>query len=256
MDMTCDKARESTLDLLAGRLPPKVAEEVRAHLATCAACRAHGEAEQALGEVLATKLPRHAAPPALRERLAAGWPGAEPAPRPPRARARVRELAFGAALSVARSAAVGATTAVLVENRAAVRRVETEAINDHLRVLEGAPLAKVTGGLHEVKPWFGGKLDFAPAVAFAGDAEFPLVGGAVEPFLDRRAAIFVYKRRLHTASLFVVLADGLAFPRDVRTQTIRGFNVMLWRSGEQGYALASDLNLSELVALQKLIAAP
>ena len=123
-------------------------------------------------------------------------------------------------------------------------------------MLEGAPLAKVTGGLHEVKPWFGGKLDFAPAVAFAGDAEFPLAGGAVEPFLDRRAAIFVFKRRLHTASLFVVMADGLAFPRDVRTQTIRGFNVILWRSGEQGYALASDLNLPELAALQKLIAAP
>lgn len=254
--MNCDKARELTLDLLRGRLPPEVAEEVRAHVATCAGCRAHVEAERALGEALENKLPRHVAPPALRQRLAARWPGAEPAPRPPRLRARARELVFAAAASVALCAAVGATTAVLVENRAAVRRLETEAVNDHLRVLEGAPLAKVTGGLHEVKPWFGGKLDFAPAVAFAGDAEFPLVGGAVEPFLDRRAAIFVYKRRLHTASLFVVMADGLDFPRDVRTQTIRGFNVMLWRAGEQGYALASDLNLPELGALQKLIAAP
>jgi anti-sigma factor RsiW len=171
-------------------------------------------------------------------------------------RARARELAFGAALSVALAAAVGATTAVVVENRAAATRLQTEAINDHLRVLEGAPLAKVTGGLHEVKPWFGGKLDFAPAVAFAGDAEFPLAGGAVEPFLDRRAAIFVYRRRLHTASLFVVMADGLAFPPEARTQTIRGFNLMLWRSGEQGYVLASDLGLPELAMLQKLIAAP
>jgi anti-sigma factor RsiW len=254
--MDCNRARELTLDLLRGRLAPDVAEQVNAHLSTCAACRAHVEAERVLGEVLEAKLPRHAAPAGLRQRLAADWPDAKVTPRPLRARARVREVAFFAAFPVALAAAVGATTAVVVENRAAALRLDTEAINDHLRVLEGAPLAKVTGGLHEVKPWFGGKLDFAPAVAFAGDAEFPLAGGAVEPFLDRRAAIFVYKRRLHTASLFVVMADGLAFPRDVRTQTIRGFNVILWRSGEQGYVLASDLNLPELAALQKLIAAP
>jgi anti-sigma factor RsiW len=253
--MDCNRARELTLDLLRGRLSPDVAEQVRVHVATCAGCRAHVEAERALGEVLEAKLPRHAAPAALRQRLTADWPEVRTARPAPRARAGARELAFGAALSVALCAAVGVTTAVVVENRAAAGRLQTEAINDHLRVLEGAPLAKVTGGLHEVKPWFGGKLDFAPAVAFAGDAEFPLVGGAVEPFLDRRAAVFVYKRRLHTATLFVVMADGLAFPRDVRTQTLRGFNVILWRDGEQGYALASDLNLPELAALQKLIAA-
>ena len=151
---------------------------------------------------------------------------------------------------------VGGTTAVVVQDRADARRVAEEAVNDHLRMLGGAPLAQVTGGLHEVKPWFGGKLDFAPTVSFAGNSDFPLQGGAVEPFLDRRAAVFVYKRRLHTASLFVVPADGLTFPAAVRAQTIRGFSLALWRSGEQGYALVSDLNLPELLDLQKLIASP
>jgi anti-sigma factor RsiW len=123
-------------------------------------------------------------------------------------------------------------------------------------LLEGAPLAQVAGGLHEVKPWFGGKLDFAPAVRFAGNDDFPLQGGAVEPFLDRRAAVFVYKRRLHTSSLFVVRDEGLAFPTSLRTQTVRGFNVALWRTDGQGYALVSDLNLPELLELQAEIAAP
>jgi anti-sigma factor RsiW len=254
--MNCDKVRELTLDLLRGTLDPAQAEAVRAHLPTCPACRAHVEAERALGDVLASKLPRHAVPAPLRQRLAAGWPeagAARPAPRP---RARAREIAFAAALAIVLAVVAGGTTAVVVEGRARSRAAATEVLNDHLRVLAGAPLAQVTGGLHEVKPWFGGKLDFAPTVGFAGNADFPLQGGAVEPFLDRRAAVFVYKRRLHTASLFVVMADGLAFPERLRTETVRGFNLVLWRSGGQGYALVSDLSLPELVALQKLIAAP
>src|SRR6185295_18709335 len=123
--------------------------------------------------------------------------------------------------------------------RSELRQLEGETVNDHLRMLGGAPLAQVAGGLHEVKPWFGGKLDFAPTVGFAGNSDFPLQGGAVEPFLDRRAAVFVYKRRLHTASLFVVRAEGLAFPASLRTQTVRGFNVALWTQGDQGFALVS-----------------
>jgi anti-sigma factor RsiW len=158
-------------------------------------------------------------------------------------------------MSIAIAVAVGGTTAAFVQRHAAMHQLESEIVNDHLRVLGGAPLAQVTGGLHEVKPWFGGKLDFAPTVRFAGNIDFPLQGGAVEPFLDRRAAVFVYKRRLHTASLFVVMADGLAFPTELRAQAVRGFNTAVWREGDQGYALVSDLNLSELLELKRQIAA-
>lgn len=151
---------------------------------------------------------------------------------------------------------VGGSTAFFVQQRSGLRQLESETVNDHLRMLAGAPLAQVAGGLHEVKPWFGGKLDFAPAVRFAGNADFPLQGGAVEPFLDRRAAVFVYKRRLHTASLFVVEGGGLDFPTSLRTGIVRGFSVALWSADGQGYALVSDLNLRELLELQAEIAAP
>jgi hypothetical protein len=35
--------------------------------------------------------------------------------------------------------------------------------------------------------WFEGRLDFAPVVAFEGDAEFPLKGGAIGYFLRTSA---------------------------------------------------------------------
>jgi anti-sigma factor RsiW len=255
--MECSRARELNLDGLRGRLATEPAAELREHLSSCAPCRDHAEAERVLSEVLDARLVQHAAPLALKRRLAASWPTssrAAPAPRRIWRSARVAAGAMAAAAAVA-LVVVGATAA-FVQQRSELRHLESETVNDHLRMLGGAPLAQVAGGLHEVKPWFGGKLDFAPAVRFAGNADFALQGGAVEPFLDRRAAVFVYKRRLHTASLFVVQGDGLAFPTSLRTRVVRGFSVALWSADGQGYALVSDLNLPELLELQAKIASP
>ena len=255
--MDCGKARELNLNGLRGRLSAELAAELLEHLSTCAPCRDHAEAERVLSEVLDARLPQYAAPLALKRRLAASWPTstrAAPAPR------RIWSPAWASASAMAAAAAlalvVAGSTAFFVQQRSELRQLESETVNDHLRMLGGAPLAQVAGGLHEVKPWFGGKLDFAPAVRFAGNDDFRLQGGAVEPFLDRRAAVFVYKRRLHTASLFVVEGDELAFPTSLRTGIVRGFSVALWKAGGQGYALVSDLNVPELLELQAEIAAP
>jgi anti-sigma factor RsiW len=255
--MDCGKARELNLNGLRGRLSSEPAAELREHLATCAPCRDHAEAERVLSEVLDARLVQHAAPLALKRRLAASWPASSPAaPAPRRSWRPTRAAAMAMAAAVALALVVGGSTAFFVQQGSELRQLESETVNDHLRMLGGAPLAQVAGGLHEVKPWFGGKLDFAPAVRFAGNDDFPLQGGAVEPFLDRRAAVFVYKRRLHTASLFVVQGDGLAFPTSLRTGIVRGFSVALWTAGGQGYALVSDLNLRELLQLQAEIASP
>jgi anti-sigma factor RsiW len=251
--MDCKQARELNLEGVRGTLSPELAAELDAHRSTCARCRADAEAERVLDDALETKLPQYAAPMALKRKLAVSWPAG---PSPARTPSRVRRLAAPIALAVGLALAVGSATGFVVQRRADWSRLEGESVNDHLRVLEGAELAQVTGGLHEVKPWFGGRLDFAPMVRFAGSADFPLQGGAVEPFLDRRAAVFVYKRRLHAASLFVVRADGLAFPATSRTETVRGFNVVMWKEADQGYALVSDLSLPELLELQKQIVAP
>ncbi len=137
-------------------------------------------------------------------------------------------------------------------------RVVSEAINDHLRILRpDRPLSIESGGLHQVKPWFAGRLDFAPVVTFEGDADFPLKGGAIEYFPARRAAVFVYGRRLHTVSLFVFPQDGLALPaHGIEARSLRGFNVIVWRSGDLGYALVADLDARELRTLAARLGPP
>jgi anti-sigma factor RsiW len=135
----------------------------------------------------------------------------------------------------------------------------TEAVTNHLRVLSSQhPLDMESGNMHQVKPWFEGRLDFAPVVPFLGDQEFPLAGGAIGYFLDRKAAVFVFHRRLHAISLIVFPARTLSWStRDLASvgavrahvSDDRGFHVILWRQGEQGYAPISDVDRPELTQL-------
>jgi anti-sigma factor RsiW len=263
--MDCEDVRTYLLGDHRGQLAPELAREVRAHLERCAACAHEDAAEHALTDLLAQRLPRHPAPLALKHRLAGQWPS--PA------------TARGAAWSWWRRAVAPALAAVLVLAVAApwlagrlpgvgrgdgAERLVTETVNDHLRVLLSEhPLEVQSGGIHRVKPWFAGRLDFAPVVPFGGDADFPLKGGAVGWFVDRKAAVFVYQRRLHPISLFVVRADGLPWPArggerigsvEAYRKTERGFNVILWRAGDLGYALVSDVDPKELADLAAKLA--
>jgi anti-sigma factor RsiW len=127
----------------------------------------------------------------------------------------------------------------------------TEAVGDHLRVLVGRGLGVEVSDMHQVKPWFTGKLDFVPPITFLGDDEFPLRGGDVAVFLGHKAAAFVYARRLHVISLFVFQAPGV--PASERT--IQGFHVVTWGNDGFGFALVSDVNFDELRTLRARLSA-
>ena len=246
----CARARLDLLDHQRGRLDPAAEADLAAHLEQCSDCAHEDAAERLVTEQL-ERLPRHAASYALRRRLAASWQ--LPPQHPARAGiARPRWLWPAAAVLLVAVLVAGIALwrpALPVESD----RLVAEAVNDHLRLLARAEsLEAQSGDMHRVRPWFAGRLDFAPVIGFPGDADFPLHGGTVEYFLDRRAAALVYGRRLHRISLLVFRADGLAWPGDPSrpmATNLRGFNVRLWRSGELGYALVSDLDRAELARL-------
>ena len=246
--MDCAAARPLLLDYQRGRLTGALHAEVHAHLDGCAACAREELAERALTEALERRLPQHAASAGLKRRLAASHPAPAPAlvARPRRwRRAWIPALAAAVLLVV-----VSLPRLVELPGRGlgGEDRVAAEAVNDHLRLLERG-VSVASGGIHQVKPWFAGKLDFAPVVAFAGDTDFPLEGGAIEHFLDRKAAAFVYGRRLHRITLFVVRAEGLRWPAGPEAASRRGFNTLRWREGELGYVLVSDVDAHDLTEL-------
>jgi anti-sigma factor (TIGR02949 family) len=254
----CPDARDQLLDYQHGRLAPELVAALRRHLDECPDCAHADLVDRELTRILERRTPQYAAPIALKRKLAAIWP----APARTRARTRWTRVLFPAGLAVAALLVVAPFARQIVSpTSGGGSAMVTEAVNDHVRLLQSQrPLEVESGGIHQVIPWFSGKLDFAPGIRFPGDAEFPLQGGAVGYFLDRKAATLVFGGPQSPISLFVFKADGLPWPRGRRAEIsrafTRGFNVLLWRDGELGYALVSSEDERTLIRLAEKLGAP
>lgn len=273
-DLACEVAAEYGREARRGRLGDAETALFAAHLATCEACRDEHRREGALDAALG-RLPRPAAPEALTTRLHAlvasdvtmerdaaelqAWREAGP---PRLARPRRSKITW---LAAAIALAVVALLLVFEQHYRTSRGqnlLAQEAVGDHLRLLyaERGPEIE-SGGIHQVKPWFEGRLDFAPVLAFDGDEEFPLLGGSVALFHERKAAAFAFKHRLHRITLLVFRAEGIAalLPSPSAKPGAhlqeRGFEIVLWKQGDLGYALVSDMAGDQLERLAAKIAA-
>lgn len=252
----CAEVRLALLDYQRGRLSASTAGLLRAHLEQCAECARAEAGEQVLTSILGQRTPRYPASLALKRRLAEQAAAATPR------RFRVSRWRPAVVPALAVAATLLLAVPLLYYERDATRAASArramiaEAVNDHLRVVTSQhPLDIESGGLHQVKPWFDGRLDFAPIVSFEGDEQFVLKGGAVGYFLDRKAAVLLYARRLHPITLLVFRAEGLDWPPPGLSATgvdsasaavERGFNLIAWQRNGLAYALVSDLNATEL----------
>ena len=261
--MDCANVRELMIDLVRGRLEPRDAAAVRAHLAGCEACAHEEQAERLLDVALAVRLPPLHAPPALRQRIAARLEEtAVREDRPARTRRpRLRAPALAAAAAVV-VAGVGFVAGRAVQVRSAsADRLADELVTDHLRAVASVrPPDVESSDRHEVKPWFGGRLDFAPSVP-ADRGELRLLGGSIGYVLDRRAAVITYALRRHRVTLIAFPRAGLAgferAPADGPPLRLarRGVRDACWAVGDVGSALVSDVDPAELGRLADELAA-
>jgi anti-sigma factor RsiW len=173
-------------------------------------------------------------------------------PAPPRLHAKLarrylaprRSWLLASVSALGGAAVAAALVLLLVRPHAPAIDPANEAVGDHLRMLIGRGLGVEVSDMHQVKPWFAGKLDFVPPITFLGDDDFPLAGGDVAVFLGHKAAELVYHRRMHVISLFVFQADVPAGER-----TVQGFHVVMWNHDGFGFALVSDVSFDDLHAL-------
>jgi len=123
-------------------------------------------------------------------------------------------------------------------------------VGDHVRALQvGRVTEVVSTDRHTVKPWFQGRIDYAPPVFdLAGDG-FPLVGGRLEHVRGTVVATLVYARNRHVVDLFVWPSTAQQVP--VRT-TYRGFSVVHWADGAMQYWAVSDADGEEIDGFARL----
>jgi anti-sigma factor RsiW len=122
--------------------------------------------------------------------------------------------------------------------------LDSELVSDHVRAMRVGPLTEVLStDRHTVKPWFQGRLDYAPPVFDLATEGFPLVGGRIEHVRGNTVATLTYTRDKHVIDVFVWPSKDETAP--VRTIS-KGFNVLHWADNSMQYWAVSDVERAEL----------
>jgi anti-sigma factor RsiW len=121
-----------------------------------------------------------------------------------------------------------------------------QVVAGHIRALQPGHLEDVASSdRHTVKPWFDGRLDFAPPVKDLAAAGFPLRGGRLDYLGGRAVAALVYQRDRHLIDLFVWPEKG-ATPLAPGAAEQHGYNIVHWSAGGMAFWAVSDVEAAQL----------
>jgi anti-sigma factor RsiW len=161
---------------------------------------------------------------------------------------------FGTALACAAVAALTWSLALTMLLPGGDERIAQEIVTAHVRSLM-APnhLADVVStDQHTVKPWFTGKLDFAPPVADYDASGFTLTGGRLDYVDGHAAAAITYRHRLHVVNVFVWPAAGES-DRAPHTHARQGYALVGWTRAGLRYCAVGDVAAADLGVLADLL---
>jgi anti-sigma factor RsiW len=243
--MSCQEMRELLDGYVDSELDVVTTLQFERHLKECASCQAFYQRYEQFARAVETHLPRFDAPVGLEAKIRSqlGLSGGRPV------------SAMGAPFADWRRWAVAASligvlvltgiVLTLLNRRAEPEILAEQVVSSHIRSLMANHLSDVASSdQHTVKPWFSGKLDFAPAVKNLAPVGFPLIGGRLDYLDDHSVAALVYKRRQHTINLFLWPSSNS--DSQPQTLTSKGFNIVHWTQDHMAYWAISDLNAAEL----------
>ena len=242
--MNCEEALELLEAFHDGELTAETRAAVAAHVAACANCKASlarlDDLSAAIKGVGAFELPER-----LRQRV--GRLATENKQGLSRG---TRRWVFGAlaASHVAVAALGGAVAYSIIRNYDARDYSTQELVSAHVRSLMDNKLIQVASSdTHTVRPWFAGKIDFAPDVRNFDPQNFPLLGGRVDYVAGSGVAALVYTHKKHVINVFVSPAPASSSGSKSETQFSKnGFTIVEWQMQDLRYRAISDLSGDEL----------
>ena len=190
---TCEAMVDAYVD---GELTASESADFERALEACPDCRRRLEAARTMSGLL-RELPAEPAPDLLRARIERELRTIAGASRSRLPGAGLRWGAMAASLIVAVS--IGWLGGSLIGQGG---RETDELIAGYIRVAmseHGVDVA--SSDRHTVKPWFAGRIDYAPPVHDLTREGFPLVGGRIDLVDGRKVAVLVYRRNQHRIAL-------------------------------------------------------
>lgn len=251
--MRCEDVQNELSPYLDGALPIEQQKAIGSHLEACRRCAAHLDDYRRIGRTLREKVIERA-PAGLQERIRAELEKEEHEQSrgaPWQSRRFVAQAA--ALLLVAGLSGAGGWIAATTGSR--TPPLAHDVMTAHVRSLLQDNLMQVASSdQHTVKPWFAGRLDFAPPVQDLATQGFALKGGRLDYVGNRRVAAVIYMRRQHVINVFTWPSDP-SHPLPSLSQSSNGYNSVRWTSGGMVYWAVSDLNMKELGEFQALLSA-
>jgi anti-sigma factor RsiW len=225
--------------------------EMEEHLKTCPDCGQELNNQRTLRGVLHSEGLYERAPQRLEARIRAAVPVTEIAMAASRRRPAIRWLALAAVIAIV--ALVGLRILNGTQSRSSDDLVAQEVVESHVRSLQLGHLMDVPStDQHTVKPWFDGKIDFAPPVSDFAPQGFPLIGGRLDYLDHRNVAALVYQRRKHIINVFI-WPDQTGNDQLPRAETIDGYHLIRWQQNEMEFWVISDVSQDDENQLAALL---
>ena len=131
--------------------------------------------------------------------------------------------------------------------------VRDQVVAAHIRaIMAPQPIDVASSDRHTVKPWFDGKIAFAPVVVDLAADGFPLVGGRIDVVNLEAVPALVYRAGKHLISVVEIPASPIS---PVVTSVDRGFESVTWGDGKATYWAVSDVSPDEMAAFVKALRA-
>jgi anti-sigma factor RsiW len=241
---------ETYLDAyLDGELDLVKSLEIESHLKNCQQCAGYHRNNLTLRTAIRKDPPYYNAPRTLQKRVLS-VARAESKEQRGSVSGSWRWLAM--ATSLALIAVIAFNLRPLFLGQSTNNQIAQEIVSGHVRSLmfSGHTVDVASSDQHTVKPWFDGKIDFAPPVKDFDAQGFKLIGGRLDYVGNRSVAVLVYQHQKHFINLYIWPST------DTHSRSVtesQGYNIVNWTGNGMVFWAVSDLNAGELQQFSQIV---